>query len=61
MTKDGETYDSKDMKTLNLKRTGVSFYEVSNWIYNEKKGIYEPIIRRIVTIEKREYQLALDL
>lgn len=61
VTKEGETYDSKDMKTLNLQRTGVSFYEVSNWIYNETKGIYEPIIRRIVTIKKKEYQLSLDL
>ena len=61
VTKDGETYDSKDMKTLNLRRTGVSFYEVSNWRYNEVKGIYEPIIRKIVMIEMREYQLSLDL
>lgn len=61
VTKDGETYDSKDMKTLNLRRTGVNFYEVANWEYNERKKLYQPIIRRIVIIEKREYQLALDL
>lgn len=61
VTKDGETYDSKDMKTLNPRRTGVNFYEVANWEYNERKKLYQPIIRRIVIIEKREYQLALNL
>ena len=61
VTKDGETYDSKDIKTLNLQRTGVNFYEVVDWEYNERKKLYQPIIRRIVIIEKKEYQLALDL
>ena len=61
VTEDGETYDNEYMNTHNPIRTGVSFYEVSNWIYNEKKGIYEPIIRRIVMIKMREYQLSLEL
>ena len=61
MTKDGETYDNEYMNSHNPRRTGVNYYEVSNWRYNKEKGIYEPIVRRIVTIEMREYQLALDL
>lgn len=61
MTKDGEIYDREYMKTHNPKRTGVSYYEVVDWKYNEGKGIYEPIVRRIVMIEIREYQLSLNL
>lgn len=61
MTEDGKTYDSEYMNYYNPQRTGVNFYEVSNWRYNERKGVYEPIIRRIVMIKMREYQLSLDL
>lgn len=61
ITKDGEIYDSKYVNTHKLRRTGVSFYEIADWLYNESKQIYEPTIRRIVMIEKRESQLALDL
>lgn len=61
VTEDGETYDNEYMNTHNPRRTGVNFYEVSNWRYNTGKGIYEPVIRRIVMIEMREYQLSLEL
>lgn len=63
VTEDGETYDNEYMNTHNPIRTGVNFYEVSNWRYNEGKGTYEPVVRRIVTIKIRfiEYQLSLDL
>ena len=63
VTEDGETYDNEYMNTHNPIRTGVNFYEVSNWRYNEEKGIYEPIVRRIVMIKIRfvEYQLSLNL
>lgn len=61
ITKDGEIYDSKYVNTHNLRRTGVSFYEIADWLYNESKQIYEPTIRRIVMVEKREYQLSLNL
>lgn len=61
VTKNGETYDNEYMNSHNPRRTGVNFYEVSNWRYNERKEIYEPVIRRIVMIEIREYQLSLDL
>ena len=61
VTENGETYDNEYMNTHNPRRTGVSFYEVSNWRFNEEKGIYEPIVRRIVMIQMREYQLSLDL
>lgn len=61
VTEDGETYDNEYMNTHNPRRTGVNFYEVNNWRYNKGKGIYEPVVRRIVMIEMREYQLSLDL
>lgn len=61
VTEDGETYDKKEVDTLDLQRTGVNFYEVSNWIYDEGKKLYEPIIRRIVMIKKTNTQLSLNL
>lgn len=61
MTEDGEIYDNEYMNSHNPYRTGVSFYEVVDWKYNERKKIYEPVVRRIVMIKMREYQLALDL
>lgn len=61
VTEDGETYDDKYVETYKPRRTGVKFYEVSNWRYNKRKEIYEPIIRRIVMIEIKEIQLTLEL
>ena len=61
VTEDGETYDNEYVNRHNPQRTGVNFYEVSNWKYNEGKGIYEPIVRRIVMIKIREHQLSLNL
>lgn len=61
VTEDGETYDEEYVDTHNPRRTGVKFYEVSNWRYNKRKEIYEPIIRRIVIIDIKEIQLTLDL
>lgn len=63
ITEDGELYDNEYMNTHNPIRTGVNFYEVIGWRYNEEKEMYEPVIRRIVTIRIRfvEYQLSLDL
>lgn len=61
MTEDGEIYDNEYMNSHNPYRTGVNFYEVTDWRYNEGKGIYEPVVRRIVMIKMREYQLSLNL
>lgn len=61
VTEDGETFDKEYVDTQKPQRTGVSFYEVSNWIYNEKKQMYEPVIRRIVMIKNTNTQLSLDL
>lgn len=61
VTEDGETYDDEYVDTHNPRRTGVKFYEISNWRYNKRKEMYEPIIRRIVMIEIKEIQLTLDL
>lgn len=61
VTEDGETYNKEFVYTLNPTRTGVKYYEVSNWRYNEKKEIYEPIVRRIVMIKIEDTQLSLNL
>ena len=61
VTEDGETFDKEYVETRKPQRTGVSFYEVSNWIYNERKQLYEPIIRRIVMIKNTNIQLSMDL
>lgn len=60
VTEDGETFDKEYVDTQKPQRTGVSFYEVSNWIYNERKQLYEPIVRRIVMIKKTDTQLFLN-
>lgn len=61
VTEDGETFDKEYVDTQKPQRTGVSFYEVSNWIYDQRKQLYEPIIRRIVMIKKTNTQLSLKL
>lgn len=61
VTEDGETYDDEYVDTHNPQRTGVKFYEVSNWRYNKEKEMYEPIVRRIVIIKIKETQLSLEL
>lgn len=61
VTEDGETYDKEYVDAHNPIRTGVNFYEVSDWRYNERKETYEPIIRRIVIIKIKDTQLSLDL
>lgn len=61
VTEDGEIYDKEYVDTHKPPRTDVNFYEVSNWTYNEKKEMYEPIIRRIVIIKIKEIQLSLNL
>lgn len=61
VTEDGETFDKEYVETQKPQRTGISFYEVSDWKYNEKKQMYEPIIRRIVMIKKTNTQLSMDL
>lgn len=61
VTEDGETFDKEYVDTHKPPRTGINFYEVSNWIYNERKQLYEPIVRRIVMIKNTNIQLSLEL
>lgn len=61
VTEDGELYDDKYVDTHKPLRTGVKFYEVTDWRYNKEKEIYEPIVRRIVIIKIKETQLSLNL
>lgn len=60
VTEDGETFDKEYVEIHKPQRTGISFYEVSNWIYDERKQLYEPIVRRIVMIKKTDTQLLLN-
>ena len=61
ITEDGEICDKEYVDTQKPQRTGVSFYEVADWLYNESKQMYEPTIRRIVMIKNTNTQLSLNL
>lgn len=61
VTEDGEVYDKEYVITRKVQRTGESFYEVVDWEYDERKKLYQPIIRRIVMIKNTNMQLSLNL
>ena len=61
VTEDGELYDKEHVIAQKVQRTGVNFYEVVNWEYDEKKKLYQPTIRRIVMIKNTNTQLSLNL
>ena len=61
VTEDGEVYDKEYVIAQKAQRTGVSFYEVINWKYNERKKLYQPTIRRIVMIKNTNTQLSQNL
>ena len=56
VTEDGELYDKEYVIAQKVQRTGVSFYEVVDWEYDEKKKRYQPTIRRIVMIKNKNTQ-----
>lgn len=61
VTEDGEVYDKQRVIDQKAQRTGISFYEVTDWEYNERRQLYEPTIRRIVMIKNTNTQLSLNL
>ena len=61
VTEDGEVYDKEYVIAQKVQRTGVGFYEVVDWEYNERKRLYQPTIRRIVMIKNTNTQLSLNL
>lgn len=61
ITEDGEIYSKEFVETQKPQRTGVNFYEIADWTYNERKQMYEPTIRRIVIIKNTNTQLSLNL
>ena len=61
VTEDGELYDKEHVIAQKGQRTGVSFYEVVDWEYDERKRLYQPTIRRIVIIKNTNIQLSLNL
>lgn len=61
VTEDGELYDKEHVIAQKGQRTGVSFYEIVDWEYDERKRLYQPTIRRIVIIKNTNTQLSLNL
>lgn len=61
VTEDGELYDKESVIAQKVQKTGISFYEVTDWEYDERKKMYQPTIRRIVMIKNTNIQLSLDL
>lgn len=61
VTEDGELYDKERVIAQKVQRTGISFYEITDWEYNERKKLYQPTIRRIVMIKNTNTQLSLNL
>lgn len=61
ITEDGEICSKEYVETQKPQRTGVSFYEVTDWTYIERKQLFEPTVRRIVIIKKTNTQLSLNL
>lgn len=61
VTEDGELYDKEHVIAQKMQRTGVSFYEIVDWEYDERKKLYQPTIRRIVMIKNTNTQLSLNL
>lgn len=61
VTEDGDVYDKEHVIAQKIQRTGVSFYEVVDWEYDERKRLYQPTIRRIVRIKNTNTQLSLNL
>lgn len=61
VTEDGELYDKKQVNVRKIRKTSISYYEVTDWEYNERNNLYRPTIRRIVAIKGRNTQLSLDL
>lgn len=61
VTEDGELYDKERVIAQKVQRTGVNFYEVTDWEYDERKRLYQPTIRRIVMIKNTNTQLSLNL
>lgn len=61
ITEDGELFDKEYVIAQKAQRTGVSFYEIVDWEYDEKKKLYQPTIRRIVIIKNTNAQLSLNL
>ena len=52
VTEDGELYGKEDVISKKVQRTGVSFYEVIDWEYDERKRLYKPTTGSIVTGEQ---------
>lgn len=60
ITENGEICSKEYVETQKPQRTGVGFYEIADWTYNERKQLFEPTVRRIVIVKKNNTQLSLN-
>lgn len=61
VTEDGELCSKYYVASKKAQRTGVSFYEVTDWEFNEERKLFLPTVRRIVMIKNNSAQLSLNL
>lgn len=61
VTEYGEMYDKEYIDIHKPPRTGINFYEVTNWVYDERRKMNIPSIRRIVMVKNTNTQLSLNL
>ena len=61
VSEDGELCSKYCVTSKKAQRTGVSFYEVTDWEFNEERKLFLPTIRRIVVIKNNITQLSLNL
>ena len=43
VTEDGELYDKEHITNQKMQRTGISFYEVTDWEYNEERDMLKSV------------------
>lgn len=61
ITEDGELCSKDYVTSKKAQRTGVSFYEITDWEFDERKKLFQPTVRRIVIIKNNITQLSLNL
>lgn len=61
ITEDGVLHNKKLINIRKIRKTSISYYEVIDWEYDERKELYQPTIRRIVAIKGIDTQLSLNL
>lgn len=61
VTEDGELLDKKQVNIRKMRKISTGYYEITDWQYDERRKLHQPVIRRIVAIKGGNTQLSLDL